>query len=128
MNIQGLKPCPFCGGNAIEVSPYDQKPLGSRWIIKCVDCGASIQGSHRAMNKAAWNQRVHEPRTGKWELDPDGMDWNIPAWRCSECGFVANYIGVEANGLGNNPMNWAGSKFCPQCGARITGYVRQEKR
>lgn len=65
MNIQGLKPCPFCGGNAIEVSPYDQKPLGSRWIIKCVDCGASIQGSHRAMNKAAWNQRAHEPRTGE---------------------------------------------------------------
>jgi len=65
-----------------------------------------------------------EPKTGKWELDPNGMDWNIPAWRCSECGFVANYIGVEANGLGNNPMNWSGSKFCPQCGARITGYER----
>ena len=65
-----------------------------------------------------------EPKTGKWVLDPNGMDWNIPAWRCSECGFVANYIGVEANGLGNNPMNWAGSKFCPQCGARITGYER----
>lgn len=65
-----------------------------------------------------------EPKTGKWKLDPDGMDWNIPAWRCSECGFVANYIGVEANGFGNNPMNWAGSKFCPHCGARITGYER----
>lgn len=62
-----------------------------------------------------------EPKTGKWELDPNGMDWNIPAWRCSECGFVANYIGVEANGLGNNPMNWAGSKFCPNCGARMKG-------
>ena len=62
-----------------------------------------------------------EPKTGKWVLDPNGMDWNIPAWRCSECGFVANYIGVEANGLGNNPMNWAGSKFCPQCGARMKG-------
>lgn len=65
-----------------------------------------------------------KPKTGEWVLDPNGMDWNIPAWRCSECGFVANYIGVEANGLGNNPMNWAGSKFCPQCGARITGYER----
>lgn len=64
------------------------------------------------------------PKTGEWVLDPNGMDWNIPAWRCSECGFVANYIGVEANGLGNNPLNWAGSKFCPQCGARITGYER----
>lgn len=65
-----------------------------------------------------------EPKTGKWILDPDGMDWNIPAWRCSECGFVATHIGVEPNGLGDNPLNWAGSKFCPQCGARITGCER----
>ena len=62
--------------------------------------------------------------TGKWILDPNGMDWNIPAWRCSECGFVANYIGVEPNGLGGSPLIWAGSKFCPQCGVRITGYER----
>ena len=58
---------------------------------------------------------------GEWKLDPNGMDWNIPAWRCSECGFVANYIGVEVNGLGNNPMNWAGSNFCPNCGIRMKG-------
>lgn len=57
--------------------------------------------------------------TGEWVLDPNGMDWNIPAWRCSECGFVANYIGVEANGMGKNPMNWVGSKFCPNCGAKM---------
>ena len=56
-------------------------------------------------------------KRGEWVLDPNGMDWNIPAWRCSRCGFVANYIGVEANGFGSNPMNWAGSNFCPNCGA-----------
>lgn len=58
-----------------------------------------------------------ESKKGKWILDPDGIDWNIPAWRCSECGFVATHIGVEPNGLGDNPLNWAGSKFCPHCGA-----------
>lgn len=108
MNIQGLKPCPFCGGNAIEVSPYDQKPLGSRWIIKCVDCGASIQGSHRAMNKAAWNQRVHEPRTGTWLPERieviDGEEF-ITGWRCSECG-------AEQSG-------WV--QFCGRCGADMGG-------
>ena len=56
---------------------------------------------------------------GEWVLDPNGLDWNIPAWRCSRCGFVANYIGTEANGLGRNPMNWAGSKYCPNCGCRM---------
>lgn len=58
-----------------------------------------------------------KPKRGEWVLDPNGMDWNIPAWRCSRCGFVANYIGVEVNGFGSNPMNWAGSNFCPNCGA-----------
>ena len=64
-------------------------------------------------------------KTAKWILDPNGMDWNISAWKCSECGFVATHIGVEPIGrLGDSPLNWAGSKFCPQCGARITGYER----
>ena len=65
--------------------------------------------------------RESADRKGKWALDPNGMDWNIPAWRCSACGFVANYIGVQANGLGSNPMNWAGSKYCPNCGCLMKG-------
>ena len=53
-----LKRCPFCGGKAIELSPYEQKPMGSRWIIECVECGANIRGSHRYMNRNAWNRRA----------------------------------------------------------------------
>ena len=113
MNIQGLKPCPFCGGNAIEVSPYDQKPLGSRWVIKCVDCGATMRGSHRRMNKDAWNRRTSGPRTGTWEPNHteiiDGEEV-ITEWKCSECGAE------QQNG-------WV--QFCGRCGADMG---RQEKR
>lgn len=99
---------------------YDRiKALPSRLTEYKTFCGVPIEEAARIVQ-----EHNEEPKTGKWKLDPNGMDWNIPAWRCSECGFVANYIGVEANGLGNNPMNWAGSKFCPQCGVRITGYER----
>ena len=99
----------------IELEALKQFLIGKRLIDT---------GGITAINRAIVALQNEEPKTGKWKLDQDGMDWNIPAWRCSECGFVANYIGVEANGFGNSPMNWAGSKFCPQCGARITGYER----
>lgn len=79
-----------------------------------------IRKEHKQM--ADWLKELKADRPqGEWVLDPDGMDWNIPAWRCSRCGFVANYIGVEANGFGSNPMNWAGSNFCPNCGADMRG-------
>lgn len=57
--------------------------------------------------------------TGKWVLNPNGNDWNIPAWCCSECGCKNNNIGVVTEGIGSNPVNWAGGKFCPNCGARM---------
>jgi rubredoxin len=97
-------------------------------IINCYDIGFyDLSGEKIPAGKLveAFDMAIKalqaEPKTGKWKLDPNGMDWNIPAWRCSECGFVANYIGVETNGLGNNPMNWAGSNFCPNCGADMRG-------
>jgi len=85
---------------------------------------SNVISETKAREIEAYNMAIEalSEHTGEWILDPNGMDWNLPAWRCSECGFVANYIGVSANGLGNNPMLWAGSKFCPQCGVRMTGY------
>lgn len=54
---------------------------------------------------------------GKWVYDENGMDWNIPAWRCSECDTVNSalptFCGKEKLHL------FVGSKFCPQCGAKM---------
>ena len=88
---------------------------------------SNVISETKAREIEAYNMAIEalSERTGEWILDPNGMDWNLPAWKCSECGFVANYIGVYANGLGSNPMHCAGSKFCPQCGVRITGYKNE---
>lgn len=56
-------------------------------------------------------------KRGHWVLDPNGMDWNIPAWVCSECHCRNNNIGVSAEGFTQNPLAWAGSNFCPNCGS-----------
>ena len=60
-------------------------------------------------------------RIGYWILDPDGNDWNLPAWVCSECHRKNDNIGVVEKGIGSDPRNWGGSKFCPECGARMSG-------
>ena len=60
-------------------------------------------------------------RIGHWILDPDGNDWNLPAWICSECHRKNDNIGVVEKGIGSDPRNWGGSKFCPECGARMSG-------
>ena len=67
---------------------------------------------------------VVEQKTGKWEYDPNGMDWGIGAWVCSECGGRNDMIpavlrGADGHEQKVNPYRWAGSKFCPNCGARM---------
>ena len=67
---------------------------------------------------------VEERKTGKWEYDPDGMDWGIGAWVCSECGGRNDNIPAFVRGVNGhekkvNPYTWAGSKYCPNCGARM---------
>ena len=67
---------------------------------------------------------VVERKTGKWEYDSNGMDWGIGAWVCSECGGKNDMIPVVVRGIDGheqkvNPYRWAGSKFCPNCGARM---------
>ena len=57
---------------------------------------------------------VVERKRGKWIWDKDGVDWNIGAWCCSECGSRNANIGCNGN---ENPMWWSGSRFCPNCGA-----------
>lgn len=64
---------------------------------------------------------------GEWVWNENGMDWGIGCWCCSECGMRNPYIGSGDTALLSNPHNWAGSKYCPNCGARMKG-ANNEKR
>ena len=55
-----LKPCPFCGGDRIEI--YD---LGHQetpcWFVTCNNCGAEISGFWQESGAIeAWNRRAGE--------------------------------------------------------------------
>lgn len=66
-----------------------------------------------------------EPQVGHWIYDPNGMDWGLAAWKCSECrnknDMIPTTINYGKDGIKRvtNPYAWAGSKFCPNCGCKM---------
>lgn len=53
-----LKPCPFCGGNAVETRTDDN---GTSWYIFCNDCGLSAGYSMTEEDLiGAWNRRAQD--------------------------------------------------------------------
>lgn len=60
---------------------------------------------------------------GHWIYDPNGMDWNLGAWRCSKCGCKNNNIGGDER---INPLLFAGSKYCPNCGCKMDEDTERE--
>jgi hypothetical protein len=62
-----------------------------------------------------------------WVLNPNGMDWGLPAWTCSHCGgrndMIPPFITTNKGGyVPKNPNVFAGSNYCPNCGAKMDEY------
>ena len=55
-----LKPCPFCGGEAIEVDDVLSAKFGYPKAVRCTNCGATH------MTAKQWNKR-DDPLTLKQE-------------------------------------------------------------
>lgn len=60
-----------------------------------------------------------ERKKGKWVWNEDGVDWGLGAWCCSECGRKPETWWESDRS--NNPLRFAGSKFCGNCGAYMIG-------
>jgi hypothetical protein len=58
---------------------------------------------------------LEEVRRGRWEWDEDGIDWNIGAWKCSECRSTAEAWWAGTKNV--NPYHCSGHRYCSNCGA-----------
>jgi len=59
-----------------------------------------------------------------WILDPNGMDFGLPAWRCSNCRrkntMIPTFVATKHGGfVPKNPNIFEGSNYCPNCGAKM---------
>lgn len=59
------------------------------------------------------HQRIH----AHWVWGQNGNDYGISAFVCSNC----RRINANIPAWHVNPYLFAGSKFCPHCGAKMTG-------
>ena len=106
-----LLPCPFCGGNA----EIEQEGTGRQsCIVRCTNCGCSLESSESFNSGSSWNTRVllqktikssspkksKKPKTSKQMCEgcgaadpsfapcPYASDINgddTPVWLCHEC-------------------------------------------
>jgi Lar family restriction alleviation protein len=100
-NKPDLLPCPFCGGEALNVewvTSHDERG----WAVACKNPECLMnQGARILRTEAeaaeAWNRRAE--RTTLYE-------YRNHAWHCTSCGDVEPVGGAE---------------YCPTCGAHIVG-------
>ena len=101
---------------------YDIDPYWD--MFKCRELSRAPEWDGHTPAQAIERIRKLEPvRYGKWVWNNDAIDWNIGAWVCSECGGRNENIHTgkpdTVEGFGTNPYIWAGSRFCPNCGAKM---------
>jgi len=66
-----------------------------------------------------------ERKTGRWIWNPDGMDWGLGAWCCSECRTKAETWWASDERY--NPLMCSGGKFCGNCGAMMRTEVMKSE-
>lgn len=113
--MNDLKPCPFCGGEAvISVDPDAvEDTQGRRWAYNavCIRCCATSGLTYTPQNaKEAWNRR--EKRTyGRW-IEREKYTFGT-MYDCSICGTR----------ILDNGHSW---NYCSHCGAKMDGGADHE--
>lgn len=52
----------------------------------------------------------------RWIWNPNGMDHGLGAWQCGRCFTRNNSLPMNSK---MNPLMFIGSKYCPECGAKM---------
>lgn len=59
MSAPELKPCPFCGGEAL-ISRYGTRRFST--VVECTECGCTLENGETFRHGEAWNTRSdHAP-------------------------------------------------------------------
>lgn len=111
--IEGLKPCPFCGGEALmHTELWKGKPFA--YYVMCMDCSAAHPYSETKEEAVTlWNRRNSEKK-GIWLENTDGTHF------CSNCQKNAHSLRI-----GSFFREWL-DNYCHNCGSEMEVGVEDE--
>lgn len=70
-------------------------------------------GAKNSLLEFVRKELLDDSQYAHWYYDPDGCDWGIGAWKCSNCKAKNDNLGCSENIY---PYQFEGAKFCPCCG------------
>ena len=62
MENRELKPCPFCGNRADNIT-YLTRNKKQRYFVKCTKCNARMEYCNRTSAINAWNRRADDGKS-----------------------------------------------------------------
>lgn len=97
----------------IELIPYKRKSEN----ISAVIVNMAIIGAKQVVDEIP-TADVVPVKHAHWKWDENGMDWNIGAWVCSNCGltFPDMEVALKRNA---HIRKYANSYYCGCCGAKM---------
>ena len=120
-----LKPCPFCGGDAMTC--FDDERMIFRHSVECIVCGGrSGWYSTKEVAATAWNARAAVTDEQFSLAVHDGEAWQVVRtcrnigfetgddFKCSACGEAYNESDDMA--MPASRIDW-----CFSCGAKVVG-------
>lgn len=123
MKNEKLKPCPFCGGEAVIYHQSSKYTEHDGNYVYCMNCRIRTPlficfgdtGKTYADTKAeafnAWNRRAAEEKHGEWIEAEDDLGYTV--YKCSNC--------KEEFVIDDCTPKEIGYNYCPSCGARMDG-------
>ena len=86
-----------------------------KWIkhYECPVCGEMYPSEREECGFCHTPMEIHG--RGRWVWDPDGMDWGLGAWKCSECHVKAETWWATDP---RDPKDCSCSRYCGNCGVR----------
>ena len=75
MEMEKLKPCPFCGGKA-EMLINEYRDSRKEYLAACTECDGMVERWRETEKEAVeqWNRRVNDKEDAKWIISTVDVD------------------------------------------------------